>query len=366
VFLAALLVVALTSAARPLAAAPLMLVGRLAVEQTASPQTPPAPSQPGATIEIHRGSRSNAAIAPRDTTVASTGVRWAELVALLTLVGAVIYRVFIQHDAELPSAVAIESSDRVRRVALASLGLFLVATITRVVAEANAVSSPASSRMDAVLSLIRDTGWGHSWTIGLVGALMMLAGIVGGRGSFAGWVIAGLGVAAMATSDALTGHAAASPIRLPLAVSIDVAHVLGAGGWLGGLVALVLCGMPAIQSLPDDERPAAGSRLVRAYHRATVDSVTVVVVTGLVAAWLRLGTFSALWTSPYGMMLMRKFVFAVVLLGLVLYHWRIAVTPDWDTDTKFRFQRSATIELLVGGAVVAFTALLIGMTSPTL
>jgi hypothetical protein len=42
------------------------------------------------------------------------------------------------------------------------------------------------------------------------------------------------------------------------------------------------------------------------------------------------------------------------------------VTPDWDADTKFRFKRSATVELLVGGVIVAFTAALIGMTFPTL
>ena len=77
----------------------------------------------------------------------------------------------------------------------------------------------------------------------------------------------------------------------------------------------MLCGLPSIRSLSERERPLAGSRLVRAYHQAAVDSVTVVVVTGLVAAWLRLGNlFAALWTSPYGNMLMRKLVFVVVLL----------------------------------------------------
>lgn len=336
-----------------------------ALDQTVGPQTPATPSQPGATIEIHRGSRSNAIVNPRDTTFVSSGLRWAELVALLTLVGVVVYRLFIQHDAELPAPVAAESTARARRVALAALGLFFVATITRVAAEVGTVASP-SGRLNEILSIVRDTGWGHGWLVGIVGALLMVSGIVAGRGSFAGWIIAGLGVAAMATSEALTGHAGASPQRLPLAVSIDVAHVLGAGAWLGGLVAVMLCGMPAIQSLSEKERPRAGSKLVGAYHRAAVDSVTVVVVTGLVAAWLRLGTISALWNTPYGTMLGRKVVFVLLLLGLMLYHWRLAVTPEWTADTKFQFQRSAALELLVGGAVVAVTALLIGMTFPTL
>ena len=292
-------------------------------------------------------------------------MRWAELVAVLTLVGAVIYRMFIQHEAELPASVAAESADRARRIALAALGLFFVATLTRVVAQANIIASSSTGRVDAMLSIVRETGWGHAWVIGIVGGLLMVAGIVAGRGAFAGWLIAGLGVAAIATSEALTGHAGASSHRLPLAVSIDVAHILGAGGWLGGLVALLLCGLPSIQSLGEKERQQAGSRLVRAYHNATVDSITVVVVTGLVAGWLRLGTFSALWTSPYGSMLERKLVFVVVLLALAAYHWGLAVKPDWNADTKFQFQRSAAIELLAGGVIVAFTAVLIGMTFPS-
>jgi putative copper export protein len=360
-------VLAVSSIARPLAAAGLPTPpSQSTATQGAPQQTPPALGQPSATIEIHRGSQSNPVVAPRNETVATAGIRWVELVGVLTLVGAVIYRLFIQHDAGLTEAVAAESADRARRVTLAALVLFVVATLTRLAAQANIIASPSSGRLDAILSIVRETGWGHGWIIGIVGALLMVAGLVAGRGSFVGWVIAGLGVVAIATSEALTGHAAASPHRLPLAVSLDVAHLLGAGGWLGGLVALVLCGLPSIQTLAEHERPRAGSRLVRAYHHATVDSVTVVVVTGLVAAWLRLGTLSALWTTPYGSMLTRKLVFVVVLLALSAYHWRSAVTPDWDADTKFRFKRSATVELLVGGVIVAFTAALIGMTFPTL
>jgi putative copper export protein len=286
-------------------------------------------------------------------------------VSLLTLVGAVIFRMFILQDAGLPAPVVVDSADRTRRIALAALVLFFVATFTRLVAESKLMPLAAGDRVGAVMSIARNTSWGHGWTVGLVGALLMLAGLTAGRGAFVGWVIAGLGVSAITTSEALTGHPGASTHRLPLAVAVDVAHVLGAGGWLGGLVAVTLAGLPAINRLSDAERSGAGSKLVRAYHRAATDSVTVVIVTALVAAWLRLGTISELWTSAYGNMLLRKIFFVVVLLGFGLYHWRTSVIPEWDADSKFRFQRSVTIELLIGGVVVLFTALLIGMSFPT-
>lgn len=323
------------------------------------------PGAPAPTIEVHRPLRTNLTITPASNVVVTTGTRWAELVSLLTLVGAVVFRMFILQDAALPAAVAADSADRTRRIALAALVLFFVATLTRVVAESRLMPSSVEDRVGAVMSVVRGTAWGHGWLVGLIGALVMLAGLVAGRGAFAGWVIAGLGVAAIATSEALTGHPGASPHRLPLAVAIDVAHVLGAGGWLGGLVAVTLAGLPAINKLSDDERPRAGSKLVRAYHRATTDSVIVVIATALVAAWLRLGTISELWESDYGNMLLRKIFFVVVLLAFGIYHWRTTVIPEWGPDSKFRFQRSVTIELLIGGVVVVFTALLIGMSFPT-
>ncbi len=322
-----------------------------------------AASAPSARIVIHSGRQANPVLTSSDVMM-STGSRWVELVALLTLVGAVIYRLFILQDAALPPAITADSADRTRRLAIGAVLLFLVATATRVVSESNLMPRESSGRMHAVIGIIRDTGWGHGWTIGLVGALLMLAGLVAGRGSYVGWAIAGLGVAAVATSEALTGHAGASIHRLPLAVAVDVAHVLGAGGWIGGLAVVMFCGMPALRAVSDDERPRAGSSLVRAYHRATVDSVTVVVATALVAAWLRLGKISELWTSAYGNMLLRKIIFVVVLLAFGLFHWRTAVKPDWDDDSKFRFQRSVAFELVIAAVVVAITALLIGMNPP--
>jgi methionine-rich copper-binding protein CopC/putative copper export protein len=322
--------------------------------------TPP----PGAQIEIHRSVKANPVVDPSANVSMSTGVRWTELVALLTLVGAVIFRLFILHDAALPAAITAESADRTRRLALGALLLFFFATFTRVVAESNLIPAVVNGRVAAVLTVVRETNWGHAWVIGLIGALLILAGLVAGRGALVGWIIAGVGVAAIATSEALTGHAGASQQRLALAVAVDVAHLLGAGGWIGGLTVLMFAGVPALRGLSDDEGPKAGSSLIRAYHHATVDSVTVVVITALFAAWMRLGTISALWTSTYGRILMIKIALVLMLLGFGWFHWRMAVTPEWDADTKFRFQRSAMIELLVGAIVVAVTAVLISTSLP--
>jgi putative copper export protein len=151
---------------------------------------------------------------------------------------------------------------------------------------------------------------------------------------------------------------------LPLGISVDVAHFLGAGGWVGGLACVVVCGLPAVRALDEAFRDVAGARLVRAYHRAAMECVALVIATALVAAWLRLNAVSELWTTDYGSMLFRKIVFVLIMMAFGIYHWRTTVVPDWTPSTARRFRRSAVAELVVGAIIVAFTTLLVSTALP--
>ena len=127
---------------------------------------------------------------------------------------------------------------------------------------------------------------------------------------------------------------------------------------------VVAAGLPATRRLDDSDSRFAGTQLVRSYHQSAIECVALVVVSGIVASTLRLGAVSDLWTTAYGSMLFRKLVFVLVVLGFGLYHWRRVVIPEWDGDTRFRFARSAVIELVVGAVVLAFTALLVSAQLP--
>ncbi len=142
-------------------------------------------------------------------------------------------------------------------------------------------------------------------------------------------------------SEALTGHAAA--LRHPaLSIATDVTHVLGAGAWIGALFIMVGVGLPALGRMNPADAPRAGSSLTRAYHTAAVDGVILVVLSGVIAAFLRLPAFNALWTTDYGSWLFRKLVFVLIALAFGAYHWRRVVTPEWTDDTRRRFGRSAS------------------------
>jgi putative copper export protein len=213
------------------------------------------------------------------------------------------------------------------------------------------------------MAVVRETRWGHGWAVGAAGGVVVLIGLVVARAAVAGWLIAAVGVVAVCTGDALTGHSGASR-HLALAVATDITHYLGAGGWVGGLVALLLSGLPSLRVVGESDRPNAGYQLVRAYHGAAMECVALVIISAIVAAWLRLSSIGQLRTTPYGGLLFLKIMLVCVILIFGFYHWRRVVTPQWTAETKFRFQRTATLELIVAALVVAVTAALVSTPLP--
>jgi putative copper export protein/methionine-rich copper-binding protein CopC len=334
----------------------------------ATPSTaPPATNVPAVapSIVITPKPASNDVVQSMHATTYSTAMRWAELVGLLSLIGCAFYRLLILERAGWSDAQVADSADRARRLAGATLLLFSIATLARLVAQSDLVPNASVARVDAILTTMRDTRWGHGWVIGAVGALVAFVTLHFSKKGLSGWAATGIAVVAMCLSESLTGHAGAIPNRAALAVAADVAHVLGAGGWLGGLLAVVLCGMGSLRKLNDAQRPLEGSKLVRSFHRAALECVAIVVLSAVIAVPLRLNAVSDLWRSNYGQWLLRKSVFVVIALGFGFYHWKTAVSREWTANTDGAFRKSALGELLVGGVIIAITAILIGTAMPS-
>jgi copper transport protein len=334
----------------------------LAQGSPVSSATPAAPVAAETTIDTTQSrATSNSVITLGPPTPFTMSMRWVELIGLLTTIGLIIFRLAVLAAAKWPQDLAAEASDRAVRLARATLVLFIVATLSRGFAKADMLNVVTESRMHAMQTMVMNTTWGYGWAIGFVGAIVALIALLfPGKRMPIGWIIASVGVVCACLSESLTGHAGASR-RFALAVAADVAHVLGAGGWLGALAAVVLCALPVLKRLDGSRQSEIGSRLLRAYHSSAVESVTIVVASGLVSSWLRLPSFDALWTTDYGSMLFRKLVFVLVALGLGFYHWRRFVIPAWESNTRGRFLRTATIELVFGAIIIAITSILVGM-----
>ncbi|MGN6634455.1 MAG: cytochrome c oxidase assembly protein [Oryzihumus sp.] len=139
---------------------------------------------------------------------------------------------------------------------------------------------------------------------------------------------------------ALAGHAAGSTDH-DTAVNSLGAHLLGAVLWVGGLLGLVVL------------RPLLGRALpvsVRRYSTLAGWCFATVAVSGVLNAWLRVGSLSGL-ASTYGALVIGKTV-ALVLLGLAGWQQRRRVVGRLGADPAATglFVRLALGELVVMGA----------------
>jgi len=213
-------------------------------------------------------------------------------------------------------------------------------------------------------TLAASTEWGRAWLLQVTCAVILgVAAWVGRRGNRGPWAVAPLAGIALAFSPGLGGHAAASTNARGLAIVADGLHVLGAAGWLGGLACLILIGLPAAAHASEGRWQAVSS-MVGAFSPVALTCAAIVLLTGVVSAWLRLGAISPLWTSGYGRMLLLKVALLVGVAGTGAYNW-LRVKPALGTpDATSRLRRSATVELAVGIAVIAVTAILVALPTP--
>lgn len=121
-----------------------------------------------------------------------------------------------------------------------------------------------------------------------------------------GRMLAGAGSVALAVTVAESGHAVTG--RWPLAAWVaDVVHVLAAGVWVGGLVALVSF------ALGDPERAL---RAARRYSTTALVAVVVVTLSGALQSVRQVGDWSALTSTTYGRLLMVKVGMVLVVVAV--------------------------------------------------
>jgi copper transport protein len=161
--------------------------------------------------------------------------------------------------------------------------------------------------------------------------------------------------AAMSLTPSLSGHASTAGT---LAMVSDVAHVIAAALWTGGLGFLVL----ALKLAGEDRWPLA-TRAVPRFSNMAVISVVVLLVAGITNGYLQVRTWSALWETEYGLLLLGKVALVLPLLALGAYNNRYAV-PRLKAGIasvleRRRFLRAAGVELGIMVAIVAVTAVLV-------
>ena len=340
----------------------------------AAPSTPGARAPRGPTLPVTSARVAPVQAAPSAIpadpdalTPIYVAARALSFVALLALIGAAVFRYAVL--GRVASIVAMESGPLLRRLATGAAiaaASYLIAAAFRLSLQDQMMTGDAMLDTAHMRSMAMETHWGAIWRLQFgAGTAALIGALVARRGHAAGWPLLAFSGIALALSAALGGHAAASESWRTLAVVDDTLHVIGAAGWLGSLLWLTVVALPALQSGTGERAPRIAA-LVQAFSPTALVFASLVAVTGLVSAWLRLGTVPMLWRSSYGQALLVKLLLLAGVAATGFYNWRY-VQPALGTDVaSARLSTSARAELVVGLLVIIATAVLVAMPTPML
>jgi putative copper export protein/methionine-rich copper-binding protein CopC len=336
--------------------------GAVGLASTSQPTAPAGDSaiDPTESAAVPAPAGTAAAALPAELDIESpvyVAIRWLGYAMLFVLIGAVVFALAVA-----PKVPSIEPDvvQVAARIAVIASAVLIVAWIARLVAQSFALGGVG------IGAILGGTTWGKAWIIGAAASLVALgSAVLASRGdSRAGWMVAALAALAAAVALPLSGHAIATPRLGAFAVTADTLHVLGAGGWLGTLLVTVIAGIPVTLRGEPGTRGRDASGLINAFSPVALWCAALLVATGVVAAWLHLGSLGALWQSRYGQVLLTKLAVIAVLLVVAFINWRV-LRPALGTDTATRrIRRTAVTEVGLALIVLAVTAVLVATPPP--
>ena len=297
-----------------------------------------------------------------ESSLAWIGARWLNFMAILLLVGAVAFRFAVLEKArkqlDLGSADDIDSS--VRRVATVAAVAALVSNGLRLWLQSGSLHGPEQMwQSDMLSAMIFKTGWGKAWLAQTVAAVgFLIAVLIKSRDRLESWYSAAAFAFIVASAPAFSGHAAAVQQMAIVPILDDVVHVITASAWLGTLGVLLLTVVP--RALRSESGFVTTSTFVRTFSPFALLMGALTVFTGALNAFVHIGAFSELWTTPYGRILALKIGLVIIALTMGGYNWRV-VKPRLGSDSATaHFKRTATSEFLVAVVIIVITAVLVG------
>jgi copper transport protein len=204
---------------------------------------------------------------------------------------------------------------------------------------------------------VLETSFGKVWVVRvlLALALAIVAVLLRRRRTDALLGSAVFLASAIAVTPALSGHAR---VEGTLAILSDSVHVLAAGVWAGGLAFLAL-----MLAVAGGDRWSLARTVVPRFSTLAVLSVGALAASGVISAILEVRSWSALWETTYGQLVLVKVALLLPLLALGAYNNRVSVprlrTGSPGSAARPHFVRAVAAELALLVVVVGVTTALI-------
>jgi putative copper resistance protein D len=213
-------------------------------------------------------------------------------------------------------------------------------------------------------TMLGETEFGQFWCWHLgFAAVLLAAALVPASRCQAGLT----GAAALLALASLgwVGHAAMDMGGGPVHQVNQMAHLIAAGAWLGGLLPLGVLLRRALR--PEGGAYASLARTALPhFSQMGYIAVTLLVLTGTVNSVMLIGRFQALVTSGYGRLLMLKIVLFLAMVGFALVN-RLRLLPRLHGRPPLvplrKLCRSVLAEQAIGLGILAVVAVL-GVSAP--
>jgi copper resistance protein D len=224
---------------------------------------------------------------------------------------------------------------------------------------------------DALGTVIGETQFGQASSIRLLFSLILAGCLIFDRVAVLRWLAlaSALGLAA---GIAWTGHAGGTPGDLgSVHLAADIVHLWAASAWIGGLVLLALLLIVARRQ-QDAVWRAFELNAVRRFSTLGIVGVASLTLSGLVNAWILVGSWHGLVVTDYGRLLSIKLVVFAAMLAFAAAN-RLWLTPQLTSpalslpehDALGLLTRNTLIEIALGLAVFVIVGAL-GMQHPAI
>jgi putative copper resistance protein D len=253
-----------------------------------------------------------------------------------------------------------------QRVLWASLLVTAISGAIWLLVQAASMSGRPFGDTSVLTTILDDTQIGQVAEIRF--ALVIALALYLARARFAGgdWLASAVGLGLVA-SLAWTGHAGATAGQAgDLHVAADVLHLCAAAAWIGGLLSLLLFFAAARRTRSPDWMSLVRKATER-FSILGMVSVAVLSATGLVNAWILVGSFHALIDTEYGQLLLLKLGMFAAMLALAATN-RFWLTPRLgfsDLGALRWLARNSTVEFVLALAILAMVGLL-GILHPAI
>lgn len=298
------------------------------------------------------------------SSVSNSLARAFSFAGLLALIGAAAFHALVLRRAPgINAEIRTHMEVRAAVLGIAASLVVIVSALARLFLESEMMSAMPGMQTMGMADMAMHTQWGFALRLELGAAVVaFLAFVLAARKRRWAWLLAGASAIVLAVTPALAGHAAASPRFTSLMIVTDFLHVLGGATWLGNLLSIMLIGVPIALTLDGPGRWEAVASLVNAFSPIALASAAVVGASGVIASWVHLEHFAALWQTAYGQVLLLKLALVAITLIIGAYNFRRVQPQLVHQEGSARLQQSAAIELGVGSLILLVTGFLTGIS----